>query len=74
VTGQALQASTSHYRGSGGGRRNVETDEDEDGLDVVGMDDVTSHHHHHLLHHSPGNFTLSFNVTYLITYITHLVI
>ena len=52
--GQALQASTSHYRSSGSSRR-VETDEDEDGLDVVGMDD---HHHHHQQHrhlqHSPG--------------------
>jgi hypothetical protein len=52
VTGQALQASSSHYRSSSSSRR-PETDEDEDGVDVVGIDE---HHHNHqrLMQHSPG--------------------
>lgn len=48
MTGQALQASTGHYRSSGS--RRMDDDDDDEGLDV-GIDDL---HHQQTMQHSPG--------------------
>ena len=51
-TGQALLATSSHFRASNARRHDPDAD-DDDGVDVVSLDD---HHHplHRMLQHSPG--------------------